>query len=43
MSKIEDLAKEPDFGLLRKIRISHIKGKEIETYIFDKKRENKWL
>lgn len=36
MRKVEDLAKEPDFGVLRKTRISHIKGKEIETYIFDK-------
>lgn len=36
MRKVEDLAKEPDFGLLRKTRISHIKGKEIDTYIFDK-------
>lgn len=32
---VEELALEDGFGLLRKIRISHIKGKTIETYLFD--------
>ena len=37
MRKVEDLAKEPDFGSLRKTRIVYnAKGQEIETYIFDK-------
>lgn len=37
MRKVEKLAKEEGFGVLRKIRISYIKGKEIETYHFTKK------
>jgi len=37
MVKVEKLAREPSFGVLRKTRISHIKGKEIETYILNKK------
>jgi len=34
MAKVEKLAQEPDFGVLRKTRISHAKGKEIDTYLF---------
>jgi hypothetical protein len=33
----EKLAKEPSFGVLRKTRISHIKGKTTENYILNKK------
>lgn len=40
MRKVEDLAKEPDFGSLRKTRIQYLSGKntiqEMDTYIFDK-------
>lgn len=37
MRKVEELAKEPDFGTLRKTRIVYNdKGQEIDTYIFDK-------
>ena len=31
MAKIEKLQDEPSFGLLRKTRISHIKGFELDT------------
>lgn len=37
MAKVEKLQDETSFGVLRKTRISHIKGKEIETYILTKK------
>jgi len=37
MAKVDRLAMQPDFGVLRKTRISHIKGKEIDTFIFTKK------
>lgn len=37
MQKVEKLSEEHSFGLLRKTRISHIKGKEIETYLLTKK------
>jgi phage antirepressor YoqD-like protein len=37
MLKVEKLSEEVSFGLLRKTRISHIKGKEIETYLLTKK------
>ena len=37
MKKVEALSNEPSFGTLRKTRISHIKGKEIETYLLNKK------
>lgn len=40
MRKVEDLAKEPDFGSLRKTRIQYLSGKntvqEMETYSFTK-------
>jgi anti-repressor protein len=37
MAKVEKLSEEPTFGVLRKTRISHIKGKEIDTYLLTKK------
>ena len=36
MKKVKTLAKEPSFGPLRETRISHTKGKDLETYEFTK-------
>lgn len=37
MKKVYDLSMEDGFGLLRETRISHVKGKEITTYLLNSK------